>query len=77
MQQKGDWAGGIHMGIFIVAAVLFLSLMAVLYVFLYNASEHWPSSVQRPLRAGFATLQSRAAFPEDRGRSGLPAGRCE
>ena len=44
------------MGIFIVAAVLFLSLMAVLYVFLHNASEHWPSSVQRPLRAGFATL---------------------
>jgi hypothetical protein len=44
------------MGMFILIAVLFLCLMAVLYVVVLNASEHWRSSLQRPLRAGIVAL---------------------
>jgi len=44
------------MGILIPVAVLFLFLMAVLYVILYNVSDNWPSRVQRLLRVGFAAI---------------------
>jgi hypothetical protein len=44
------------MGMFVLFGMLFLVLMAVLYVLLYNASEQWRLGLRRLLPVGIAVL---------------------